>query len=140
RYALGASVLGLMPDFIFRETGLADRLRTFVPSHAKRVEFPSGGAWIHRDPAALERELADRWGERGDVAGFRADEARVVTFLQDGYRRAVPPNRASARGGLGETLTSLWITGAAGALLDHYFTADRTKVYVGMTVTESGPV
>jgi phytoene dehydrogenase-like protein len=140
RYALGASVLGLMPDFIFRETGLADRLTTFVPSHAKRVEFPSGGAWIHRNPTGLERELADRWGERGDVAGFRADEARVVAYLQDGYRRARPPNLAEARETLGDALTGLWISGSGADLLDHYFTADRTKVYFGMTVTESGPV
>ncbi len=25
-------------------------------------------------------------------------------------------------------------------LLDHYFSADRTKIYMAMTVTESGPV
>jgi len=75
RYALGASVLGLMQDFVFRETGLADRLETFVPDHPKRVYFPDGSAsaWIHRDPLRLQRELADRWAERGDVAGFRAD-------------------------------------------------------------------
>ena len=142
RYALGASVLGLMPDFIFRETGLADRLETFVPTHAKRVYFPdpAASAWIHRDPIALERELRARWGERGDVAGFRADEARVVAYVQDGYRTATPPNVATARDQLGDTLTRLWITGSAADLLDHYFTADRTKVYMGMTVTESGPV
>src|SRR6185503_11491916 len=40
RYALGASVLGLMQEFVFRETGLASRLETFVPDHAKRVYFP----------------------------------------------------------------------------------------------------
>jgi len=142
RYALGASVLGLMPDFIFRETGLADRLETFVPSHAKRVYFPDPKAsvWIHRDPAELERELGEKWGERGDVAGFRHDEAKVVAYLQQGYRTATPPDLASARGALGETLTRLWITGSAAALLNHYFTAERTRIYMGMTVTESGPV
>ena len=31
QYALGASVLGLMPDFIFQETGLAERLETYEP-------------------------------------------------------------------------------------------------------------
>src|SRR5512140_49010 len=88
RYALGASVLGLMPDFIFRETGLADRLETFVPDHAKRVYFPDpkASAWIHRDPVELERELRLKWGEQGDVEGFRRDEARVVAWLQEGYR------------------------------------------------------
>ena len=79
-YALGASVLGLMPDFIFRETGLADRLDTYVPTSAKRVYFPTAGtsAWIYRDPARLDQEFKERWGETGDAAGFRADEARVV--------------------------------------------------------------
>ena len=142
QYALGASVLGLMPDFIFRETGLADRLATHVPQHAKRVHFPdpAADAWIHRDGNELEQELAARWGERGDVAGFRADEARVVAFLQHGYRTATPPDLDAARQHLGSELTRLWITGSAAELLGHYFTADRTKIYMGMTVTESGPV
>ena len=141
-YALGASVLGLMPDFIFRDTGLADRLTTFVPDHPKRVHFPDpkADAWIHRDGQALERELAARLGERGDVAGFRADESKVVAYLQDGYRTAAPPNVADADERLGRDLARLWITGSAADLLDHYFTADRTKIYMGMTVTESGPV
>jgi len=142
RYALGASVLGLMQEFVFRETGLASRLETFVPDHAKRVYFPDASAsvWIHRDPAELERELANTWGERGDVAGFRADEARVVAYLQDGYRRAVPPSLTDAELALGSDLVRLWISGSAADLLDHYFTAEHTKIYMGMTVTESGPV
>lgn len=142
RYAVGASVLGLMQDFIFKETGLADRLETFVPSQAKRVYFPDpkANAWIHRDPLELERELWTKWGEAGDVAGFRHDEARVVAYLQDGYRTATPPNLETARHRLGEALTRLWISGSAADLLDHYFTADRTKIYMAMTVTESGPV
>jgi phytoene dehydrogenase-like protein len=142
RYALGASVLGLMQDFVFRETGLAGRVETYVPDQAKRVYFPddAASAWIYRDPARLQRELAHKWGERGDVAGFRADEARVVAYLQDGYRRAGPPSLNEAEMTLGADLTRLWITGSAADLLDHYFTAEHTKVYMGMTVTESGPV
>ena len=143
RYALGASVLGLMPDFIFRETGLADRLQTFVPSGAKRVYFPDAraSAWIHRDPAALDREFHQRWGEKGDVSGFRRDESTVVAFLQRGLSGTQDrPNLDEARERLGETLTRLWITGSARQLLDHYFSADRTKIYMAMTVTESGPV
>lgn len=142
RYALGASVLGLMQDFVFRETGLAGRLQTYVPDHAKRVHFPdaSASAWIYRDPVALQQELADKWGERGDVEGFRADEARVIAYLQDGYRRAVAPCLDEARSALGNELTGLWISGSAADLLDHYFTAEYTKIYMAMTVTESGPV
>ena len=142
RYAVGASVLGLMPAFIFKETGLAGRLETYVPSHAKRIYFPDpkASAWIHRDPAALDRELKEKWGETGDVAGFRNDEARVVAYLQEGFRTATPPRLETATEQLGATLTKLWITGSAAELLDHYFTADRTKIYMAMTVTESGPV
>jgi phytoene dehydrogenase-like protein len=142
RYALGASVLGLMPDFIFRETGLEERLQTYVPSGSKRIYFPDAkaSAWIHRDPQALDRELRDKWGEKGDVAGFRRDEGRVVEFLQQGYQGATAPSLAAARERLGDTLVRLWITGSAADLLDHYFTADRTKIYMAMTVTESGPV
>lgn len=141
-YALGASVLGLMQDFVFQETGLADRLRTFVPTHPKLVHFEGDDepAWIYREPENLDRELAEKWGERGDVEGFRADEARVVAYLQAGYRSAVPPSLAEAEQVLGKTLTDLWISGSATDLFDHYFTAERTKIYMAMTVTESGPV
>ena len=39
-YALGASVLGLMLDYVWRETGLADRLQIWAPEHPKLVHFP----------------------------------------------------------------------------------------------------
>ncbi len=142
RYALGASVLGLMPDFIFDETGLRGRLRTYVPDQSKCIYFADDAksAWIHRDPGQLQTELARCWGERGDVEGFRRDEAAVVAFLQDGYRRAVVPTMDEACARLGETIATRWISGSAAELLDHYFTSEQTKIYMGMTVTESGPV
>jgi phytoene dehydrogenase-like protein len=131
-----------MQDFIFRDTGLADRLETHVPTSAKRVYFPSAdaSAWIHRDPSQLDHEFRSKWGERGDAAAFRADEARVVAYLREGYRTATAPSLDSARHALGDTLVKLWITGSASDLLDHYLTAERTKIYMAMTVTESGPV
>ena len=141
-YALGASVLGLMQDFVFHETGLADRLKTFVPTHPKLIHFEGDEepAWIYREPEKLDKELAAKWGERGDVAGFRADEARVVAYLQAGYRSATPPSLVEAEQVLGKGLVDLWISGSAADLFDHYFTAERTKIYMAMTVTESGPV
>jgi len=141
-YALGASVLGLMQDFVFEETGLSGRLQTFVPEHPKFVHFPEDKepAWIFRDPVELDRELAKKWGENGDVEAFRADEAKVVSFLQDGYVNATPPSIDEAKQVLGDTLTSLWIAGSAIDLFDHYFTSERCKMYMAMTVTESGPV
>ena len=141
-YALGASVLGLMQDFVFEETGLSSRLQTFVPEHPKFVHFPEDDepALIHRNPAELDRELANKWGENGDVQAFRADEAKVVSFLQDGYVNATPPTIDEAQRVLGQDLTELWISGTARDLIDHYFTSERSKLYMAMTVTESGPV
>ncbi len=141
-YALGASVLGLMQDFVFTDTGLAKRLQTFVPEHPKFVFFPgdSEPAWIYRDPKQLDRELADKWGESGAVDAFRNDEGKVVEFLRQGYVDARPPALADAKRVLGETLTQLWISGTARDLIDHYLTSERSKMYMAMTVTESGPV
>ena len=141
-YALGASVLGLMQDFVFEETGLAGRLRTYVPEHPRFVHFPGDKepTWIYRDPAELDRELANKWGEQGDVEAFRTDEAKVVDFLLKGYASAVPPTVADAKNVLGDTLTNLWISGSAKDLMDHYLTSERSKMYMAMTVTESGPV
>jgi phytoene dehydrogenase-like protein len=96
--------------------------------------------WIYRNLAELDRELAVKWGEKGEVEAFRADEARVVSFLQDGYVNATPPSIDEAKSVLGDTLTDLWISGSAKALLDHYFTSERGKIYMAMTVTESSPV
>ena len=141
-YALGASVLGLMQDFVFSETGLSNRLQTLAPEHPKLVYFPgdTDPTRIHRDPMQLELELRQRWVEQGDIQAFRQDEARVVKFLQDGFRSAVPPSVEDAKNTIGETLTELWITGSARRLLDHYLTSDRCKIYMAMAVTESGPV
>ena len=141
-YPLGATVLGFMQRFVFEETGLAERLELWAPEHAKLVHFEGEGepVRIHRHPDALEQELRDKCGEQGDVAGFRRDEGRVVRFLQQGYRDARPPRLDDARRELGDELCARFIEGSARALLDHYFTSDRTKLYMGMTVIESGPV
>ncbi len=141
-YALGASVLGLMQEFVWRETGLADRLRIWAPKHPKLVHFPGGEqpTWIYRDASLLDQEFAEKWGEQGDLAAFRADEDRVVRFVQAGYRAGRPPSVGAAVTELGADLTRLWITGSAKSLMDHYLSAEGTKVYMAMTVTESGPV
>src|SRR5262249_42104122 len=118
-YAHGASVLGLMQDFVFEETGLAARLQSFAPTHAKLVHFPGHDEpiWIWREPERLDREFAEKFGERGDAVAFRTDEARVVEFLQQGYRDARPPTLADAEQTLGAALTRRWITGSARDLL-----------------------
>ena len=141
-YALGASTLGLMQDFVWQETGLADRLQIWATSHPDLVFFPGDcqPTRMYGDAVDATAELADKWGERGDVQAFLEDEERVVTFLRNGYRAGRPPSVEEAKSELGAELTSLWITGNASTLLDHYFTADRTKVNAAMDVCESGPV
>ncbi|MGI9222324.1 MAG: phytoene desaturase family protein [Woeseiaceae bacterium] len=141
-YPLGASVLGLMQDFVWKETGLADRLQAWAPTDANLAFFPGDDepARIFHDAASLDKELADKWGEKGDLAAYHRDGDRVVEFLQAGYRNGQPPSVESTIDELGEELTSLWITGSAQTLVDHYMTAERSKVYSTMIVTESGPV
>jgi phytoene dehydrogenase-like protein len=141
-YALGASTLGLMQDFVWQETGLADRLQIWATSHPDLVFFPGDcqPTRVYGDAVDATAELADKWGERGDVQAFLEAEERVVTFLRNGYRAGRPPSVEEANSELGAELTSLWITGNASTLLDHYFTADRTKVNAAMDVCESGPV
>ena len=139
-YALGASVLGLMQNFVFEETGLAANLQTFVPEHAKLVHFPGDDepTRIYRDAAQLDRELAGKWGERGQVEAFRADEAQIVDFLLDGYVKAKPPTLNDARDVLGQYLTDLWISGSARSLLDHYFTSELVKDRRHLLMAEHG--
>ena len=121
-YALGASVLGLMQDFIYKETGLSSTLNTFVPSHPKLVHFPGEKhpAMIYRDASELDKELSEKWGETGDLRAFREDENKIIQYLQKGYKEAIPPNISSAKDILGNELTKLWITGTARDLLNHY--------------------
>ena len=142
QYAQGASVLGLMQDFVFEETGLAARVQAFAPTHPKLVHFPGQDEpiWIWREPERLDREFEQKFGERGDAVAFRTDEARIVDFLRQGYRDARPPTLADAEMALGAELTRRWITGSARDLLEHYFTSEGARVYMAMTVTESGPV
>lgn len=141
-YALGASTLGLMQDFVWQETGLADRLQIWATSHPDLVFFPGDTqpTRLFSDAVDATAELADKWGERGDIRAFLEDEKRVVTFLQNGYRAGRPPSVEEAESELGAELTSLWITGNASTLLGHYLTAERTKVNAAMNVCESGPV
>jgi len=56
-YPLGATTLGLMQDFVWQETGLADRLQAYVPSHVNLAFFPGNEkpVRIHCLPLKLRR-------------------------------------------------------------------------------------
>ena len=140
-FAYGPTVLGMMPDFIFTETGLEKSIQTFYPKTPKLVYFPNSkkGTRIFQDNKQLDVELEKEWGEKGDPIGFRNDEGKVVNFIQDLYKNALSPSIEIAESILGKTLTKLWIQGSAKNLLDHYFSSEKTKLYMGMTVIESGP-
>ena len=140
-FAHGATVLGMMPNFIYKETGLSKKIKTFCPKNPKLVYFENDNTptRIFRDITLLEKELKDRWNEKGDVKAFRYDENKVIEFIQKIYKEGTPPNLDQAVNEIGKDLTKLWIKGSAKNLLDHYFTSEKTKVYMGMTVIESSP-
>ena len=140
-FAKGATVLGMMPDFIYNETGLSKRLKIFSPNYQKIVYFENDHTQvnIHKDVYDLSKELKEKFGENGDIIGFRNDENKVINFIRDGYRKGIPPNLDDAERKLGKTLVNLWVKGTARNLLNHYFSSEKTKLYMGMTVIESSP-
>ena len=130
-----------MPNFIYKETGLSKKIKTFCPENPKLVYFENDNTptRIFRDITLLEKELKDKWNEKGDVQAFKNDENKVIEFIQKIYKEGTPPNLDQAVNEIGKDLTKLWIKGSAKDLLDHYFTSEKTKVYMGMTVIESSP-
>ena len=110
QYPSGASVLGLMQKFVFEETGLSSRLQTFVPESPKLAFFPNqkGPTYIHRDPNELDAELRNKWGESGDARAFRADESKIIDFIQSGYREGRTPSIDEANSVIGNDLVDLF--------------------------------
>ena len=140
-FAKGATVLGMMPDYIYNETGLSKKLKIYSPDYQKLVYFENDHTQvnIYKDANDLSKELKEKLGENGDIIGFRNDENKVINYIREGYRKGIPPNLDEADRRLGKTLVNLWIKGTARNLLNHYFTSERTKLYMGMTVIESSP-
>ena len=140
-FAYGATVLGMMPKFIFNETGLVNDVEGFYPKTPKLVYFKNeeNSTKIFQDSLELEKELKNKWGEKGRINDFRNDENKVIKFIQKLYKEASTPTVEIAYKELGKKLSNLWIFGTAKDLLDHYFTSEKSKLYTGMTVIESGP-
>jgi len=138
----GASVFGMMQDFVFRETGLADRIQTYRSPKPKMVFFGEEATplYLYEDSLAYAREARDKWGETGDLVGYARDLNRVREFLLGGIRDASTPRWEEAVKVLGWQLAQRWIRGSAEALFAHYFTADRTKIFESQPITEAGPV
>jgi phytoene dehydrogenase-like protein len=142
RYASGASVLGFMQNFVYRETGLAERLTAITPEHEEVVYFEGEESKCCLSEDVVERAATVRsqWGETGDVAAFHKDLEHVVEFLCQGFKNAVVPTIEDARRVLGSELTRVWITGTARDLLSKYFTSEKMRIFYAIDVVESGPV
>ena len=54
-FAKGATVLGMMPNFIFNETGLSDKVQIFSPDFQKIVYYESDDTIIniYKDPKGV---------------------------------------------------------------------------------------
>ena len=87
-FAYGATVLGMMPEFIFNETGLSKEIVGFYPKSPKLVYFKDeeDSTKIFQDSSELEKELKNKWGEKGRINDFRNDENKVVRFIQKLYK------------------------------------------------------
>ena len=131
----------MMPRFIFEQTGLSNNIITYCPDIPKLVYFNNdkNPTKIYRNSELLEKELKNQWNENGNVKGFRRDENLVIDYIRKLYISGKAPSIESANKILGKEITELWIRGSARHLLDHYFTSEKTKVYMGMTVIESSP-
>ena len=140
-YPKGATVLGMMQKFIFDQTGLKKNIELFYPKSPKLVYFPNDTepTKIYQNVEDLKKELKEKWNEHGDVEAFRNDENKVIDYLQKIYEKGESPCIEKAKDFLGKRITDLWIIGSAYNLLNNYFTSEKTKLYMGMTVTESGP-
>ena len=45
----------------------------------------------------LDAELKNKWGETGDARAFRTDEAKIIDFIQSGYKKAKTPSIDEAK-------------------------------------------
>ncbi|MBX9878016.1 MAG: NAD(P)/FAD-dependent oxidoreductase [Candidatus Obscuribacterales bacterium] len=142
RYSNGASAFGFMQDFVFEETGLAQRVVVGAPEHPEIVYFDGQdeSCLLHDDVQMLKQELKQKWSEEGDVEGFIEDMEKVCNFLIANFKSATIPSMTSAVDTLGQELSDRWISGSARDLLNYYFTSEKTKMFFYIEVTESGPV
>lgn len=141
-YPTGASVFGMMQDFVFRETGLDKKLDVIFPEDRAMVFFgeEKEGLRISESPDAFAREAQDSWGEQGNIVEWSKELGEVTKFLIDGFRGGLSPRRHLAKEQLGEMVYQRWFEGSALNLFQHFFTSDRMKIYKSMGINESGPV
>ncbi len=141
-YPQGASVLGMMQEFVFEETGLSKRVKILKPTHPLVAYSVDDEKPVLQwdDAERFKKGAKEHWGERGDVAGFFRNLEKVVAFLRTGYQSAEVPTIRSAKMILGGELVDKWISGSTRGLLDTYFTSEGAKLLFAVSSVESGPV
>ena len=132
----GATVLGYMQDFVWKETGLQDRLRTYLPPPIYVCYF-NGDESPYLFSDGIEKMQGWRGNGKDDFKGFAKDLERVKKFLIKGFREARVPTIKDANQELGEEMVQLWITGSGRALLDRYFTSNNAKRYFSYSLIEN---
>jgi phytoene dehydrogenase-like protein len=140
-FALGATLLGQMQRFVAEDLGLFERLKMGPSPHPSLYAFPGERPFYFlSDPGRLDADMKSRgWDARG-LEDYERDGAKVVAFVQEGFRQGRQPTYGEAEAVLGRDLTETWIRGSARGCLDRYLHDERLKVIMGKDVIESGPV
>ena len=75
-FAYGATVLGMMPDFIFEETGLSKIVQGYYPKNPKLVYFNGKRKFLLKfiKITLNWKKNLEKNGETGKVNEFRNDE------------------------------------------------------------------
>ncbi len=109
RYANGATMLGMMQDFIFKETGLDKYLQIYCSDHPEIIYFESDNSHclFYDEIRSLTKELKEKWNEQGNLKLFFEDFEKIRAFLIRGFRKARVPTLQQANKELGKKLTSL---------------------------------
>src|SRR3989338_689606 len=137
-YPNGATLLGFMQDFIFKETGLDKQLKIGCSKHPDISYVGSGSKPFieHDDIDKFILEAKEKFGENGRLKLFFKDLDSVRAFVIDGYKKAEVPTIEQAKKQLGNKLTELWIKGSAKKLLDYYFETEQMKLLISAPVKE----
>jgi phytoene dehydrogenase-like protein len=128
KYPGGASVFGLMQDFVLKETGLADKLTVTIPKHPDIIYFPDTKPCRYYEDERLSKELRDTWKEQGDIEGYRNDLRKVCDNIREATKKGKLPD-----------VDAIWL-GSARQLFSRYFTSELTSLFHSIPVTESSPL
>ena len=128
-YPKCASVLGMMQDFVFKETGLSKEVKIYSPKKEDILLFDEGIYKYEEDDF-----------KHSNYERYNKDKDRIIKFLIKGYKNAKVPTLKEAERELGKELTKRWISGNAYTLLKYYKLRSEIELCEAMSVSESSPV